>query len=267
MMKRTLISAALLGAFGVAQAQVEGGTTNNTIVQVGASTVNAGPHKPGKPGVGVDGSSIIDLAGIDAFSFKGNTPSGTASFRRYQLLGYSHTPSGGTPVSTNFNWFKVPTITQEVYFGIASKPATSAHAGFYVGDRTGYAVPTSATNYAAVGYVATPASSSTALTPLVGTLTLAFSGSSPASLGGTLTQGAGAAKQTLVINATDFTTNGAGSFKGTSTYYAGTTAPGSANGNADGKFFGAGATSAVAGKAAGTYNGAAYVAGFGGIKN
>lgn len=264
-MKKTMIAAALLATFGFAQAQIVGDTTSSTIVQVGPSTVNAGPHKPNKPGVGVDGTSIIDLAGIDTFSYKGTTTSGTTAFRRYQLLGYSHTPSGGTPVTTNFNWFKVPTITQEVYFGIATNPGTtSAHAGFYVGDRTGYAVPTSNTNYAAVGYVASPTDSSTALVPLTGTLALTVSGSAPTLLEGTLSQGAGASKQNLVISATDFTTKGPGSFAGDATYYKGTGAAPAVNGSADGKFFGGAGSSAIAGKASGTYAGSAYVAGFGG---
>jgi len=174
-MKKTLMFAALLAA-GFAQAQtVVSDTTDpsNNIVYVGASDVNAGPHTSGKPGVGVVAGEIINLGGILAYTNTNNPTSyGGYSFAKYQLNGYSHVEDGGT-ISTNFNWFKVPAITQEVYFGIATEGAgtSSAHAGFAVGDQTGFVVPSTATTYATAGLLALDGSA--AITSLQGDLTLA----------------------------------------------------------------------------------------------
>ena len=207
-MKKTLMFAALLAA-GFAQAQtVVSDTTDpsNNIVYVGASDVNAGPHTSGKPGVGVVAGEIINLGGILAYTNTNNPTSyGGYSFAKYQLNGYSHVEDGGT-ISTNFNWFKVPAITQEVYFGIATEGAgtSSAHAGFAVGDQTGFVVPSTATTYATAGLLALDGSA--AITTLQGDLTLA---AGYGSLTGTLS-GSG---YTLGISAASSST---GTFSGSS---------------------------------------------------
>lgn len=252
-MKKTLMFAALLAA-GFAQAQtVVSDTTDpsNNIVYVGASDVNAGPHTSGKPGVGVVAGEIINLGGILAYTNTNNPTSyGGYSFAKYQLNGYSHVEDGGT-ISTNFNWFKVPAITQEVYFGIATEGAgtSSAHAGFAVGDQTGFVVPSTATTYATAGLLALDGSA--AITTVQGDLTLA---AGYGSLTGTLS-GSG---YTLGISAASSST---GTFSGSSSL-SGNGASGT--GNSSGHFYSSGATSAIAGVANGT-SGTSYVAGFGGV--
>ncbi|MEJ2800831.1 hypothetical protein EC845_0701 [Comamonas sp. BIGb0124] len=252
-MKKTLMFAALLAA-GFAQAQtVVSDTTDpsNNIVYVGASDVNAGPHTSGKPGVGVVAGEIINLGGILAYTNTNNPTSyGGYSFAKYQLNGYSHVEDGGT-ISTNFNWFKVPAITQEVYFGIATEGAgtSSAHAGFAVGDQTGFVVPSTATTYATAGLLALDGSAT--ITTLQGDLTLA---AGYGSLTGTLS-GSGYA---LGISAASSST---GTFSGSSSL-SGNGASGT--GNSSGHFYSSGTTSAIAGVANGT-SGTSYVAGFGGV--
>lgn len=265
-MKKTLVAAAILAVIGAAQAQTynaQGDTTDATIIKTGGATVSF--HGPiGAPGIALDGTNYISLQSIDAFSYKDSAtaPSGVA-FRRYQLLGYSHAGPGGT-VSTDLNWFKVPAISQGVYFGLATNPGTpSQSAAFYVGDKTGYAVPTSTTNYAATGLLALAGTAGT--NPIVlqgalqydvsaGTLNTTGSGLSGKALNGT--GGTYNLNIATSVNAT------AGTFTGTSTL----SGAAAGAGTADGQFFGSGTTSAVAGVAKGN-SGAAYSAAFGGIKN
>lgn len=271
-MKRIAIAAALLAAFGAAQAQSEGSTTNNAKYRAGGSTFPTGHfHGPfGAPGIGFAGASgyVISLQSIDSFSYKGSdTVSGNA-FRRYQLLGYSHSDPANGNITANFNWYKVPAISQQVYFGLVTDtvPATPVHDAFYVGDRTGYAVPTVNTSYAAAGLLAVPATSASDPVKLAGTLSLTAAGA-PSLLSGSLSgsnTATPAVVHTLSVSATNFTTI-VGGFTGTSTYSR--TGGGSGAGSAEGKFFGSGATSALAGIAKGGSGANAYVASFGGIKN
>lgn len=262
-MKKTLVAAAMLALIGAAQAQTynaQGGTTDDTIIKTGGATVSY--HGPiGAPGIALDGTNTISLQSIDAFSYKDSaTTSGGVAFRRYQLLGYSHAGPGGT-VSTDLNWFKVPAISQGVYFGLATNPGTpNQSAAFYVGDKTGYSVPTSTTNYAATGLLAV--ASTTGTTPIVlqGALQYDAVNGKVVTTGTGLTgtpQGGGSS-YTLSID----TTVSGGSFSGNSTL----SGAASGTGSASGQFFGSGTTSAVAGVAKGT-SGAAYSAAFGGIKN
>lgn len=255
-MKKTLIVAALFSAFA-AQAQVTGASTNTGVVYVGASTVVGGPHSAGKPGVGVDtAGNIIDLGGIAAYTGNGSQAVSGVTFSKYKLDGYQHVDEGGT-VSTNFNWFRIPSVasagvSREVYFGLATEPATGAQAAFYVGDRTSYAVPTSNTNYATVAYLA-GASGTDVLTgnlryDTAGTLKTATTA------GGAATLISPTTAATLGID----TTVTGGVFTGSSSYNSTV-----ATGSASGQFYGAGTTSAVAGTASGT----GYVAAFGGIRN
>ncbi|MGC3987372.1 MAG: hypothetical protein QM777_23085 [Pseudorhodoferax sp.] len=276
-MKKTLIAAALLAAFANAQAfQSEGattggGTASGGVLDVGPTTFPDGHfHGPnGAPGVGFLNPSpgyIISLQSIDSFSYKGTvTPAGGAAFRRYQLLNYTHTgPGGGGTISTDFNWFKIPTISQQVYFGIATNPGTTTHThdAFYVGDRTGHVVPTATTNYATVAVLAVPGTSSTALyNNLTGNLRYDVTAGTlkTATTTGVVSTLSGSG-QTLAINAN--VNAAAGTFSGTSQHNGGTSVGSSVNG----KFFGSGTTSAVAGIAKGGSGSGAYVASFGGIK-
>lgn len=260
-MKKILIAAAVFSAFA-AQAQVTGFSTNTGITYVGASTVNAGPHTAGKPGVGVDSAgNIIDLGGIAAFTGNGSQAVSGVTFSRHRLDGYQHVGSQGGTVLTNFNWFRVPSVAsagvaREVYFGLATTPATNAHAAFYVGERNSYALPTSNTNYATVAQLAVPGSSSTDI--LTGNLRYDTAGTlkTATTTGGAANLTSAATGATLGINTT--VNASAGSFAGTSSYNSAV-----ANGTARGQFYGAGTTSAVAGVASGT----GYVAAFGGIRN
>ncbi|WP_159916580.1 hypothetical protein [Pantoea sp. 18069] len=256
-MKKTLIAAALFSVFA-AQAQVTGASTNTGIVYVGASTVVGGPHSAGKPGVGVDtAGNIIDLGGIAAYTGNGSQAVSGVTFSKYKLDGYQHVDEGGT-VSTNFNWFRIPSVAsagvaREVYFGLATEPATNAQAAFYVGDRTNYAVPTSNTNYATVAYLAAPGFSPTHV--LTGNLRYDTAGT----LKSETSAGVWSPLTSTTTTALGINTNvnaSTGTFTGSSTY-------GGVTGTAKGEFYGAGTTSAVAGTASGT----GYVAAFGGIRN
>ncbi|MDH0865034.1 hypothetical protein [Mitsuaria sp. GD03876] len=255
-MKKTFIAAALVAAFGAAQAyDSQGGTTDAGIIKTGGATVSF--HGPiGAPGIALDGTNYISLQSIDAFSYKDSaTTSGGVAFRRYQLLGYTHAGPGGT-ISTDLNWFKVPTISQNVYFGLATNPGTpNQHAAFYVGDRTGYALPTATTNYAAAGLLALPATTGSAPVILTGTLQYNTAAGTLNTTGSGLTGGGNTLALATSVNA------GAGTFAGTALLNS------TVSGTADGKFFGSGATSAVAGTAKGGSGSSAFVAGFGGIKN
>lgn len=258
-MKKILIAAAVFSAFA-AQAQVTGHSTNTGVVYAGASTVNAGPHTAGNPGVGVDAEgNIINLGGITRFTGDGSQLVAGVTFNKYKLDGYQHIDPADGNVSTNFNWFRIPSVAsagvaREVYFGLATEPASGAQAAFYVGDRTSYALPTSNTNYATVAYLS-EAGGTHVLTgnlryDTAGTLNSATTAGVSAALTGTTTT------STLGI---DTTVNAStGSFSGNSRYNS--TA---VTGNATGEFYGAGTTSAVAGTATGT----GYVAAFGGIRN
>lgn len=257
-MKKILIAAAVLSAFA-AQAQVAGHSTNTGVVYVGASTVVGGPHSAGKPGVGVNGAgNIIDLGGIALFTGNGSQSVSGATFSKHKLDGYQHVDEGGS-VSTNFNWFRIPSVassgvSREVYFGLANEPASGAQAAFYVGDRTAYAVPTSNTNYATVAFVSGTSGTDVLTGNLrydtAGTLNTATTAGGAANLV-SATTGATLGIQTAVAAAT-------GTFSGSSYYNSA-----SVTGSARGEFYGAGTTSAVAG----TATGAGYVAAFGGIRN
>ncbi|KAF1047391.1 hypothetical protein [Xylophilus sp.] len=274
-MKKTLIAAALFAVFGAAHAYDSVGTsTNNNIVQVGGSTfADTHFHGPnGAPGVGfVETSSgagdgfIISLQSINPYSYKdSSTTSGGVAFQRYQLLGYTHEdPEEGGTVSTNFNWFKVPTISQQVYFGIATNDPTSStarrDAAFEVGDQTGCVVPNSATSYATAGFLVPSGYTSTTPIILTGTLNLAVSGTTATSLSGDLS----GSSYNLNIAANTINST-AGTFSGDSTLSGAATGSGTSSGH----FYGSGTTSAVAGVAASDATSAtAYVASFGGIKN
>ena len=260
-MKKTFIATALFAAFGIAQAApIIGDSTSWTIVQPGESIVNAGPHTSGKPGIGLDGSytDTIDFAGINAFTYKATiTPATGVSFTRHQLLGYTHSSAGGT-ITKHINWVKV---NNDVYFGLASIPGTpnSQHAAFYVGERAGYAMPTTTTNYAAAGLLALPGT--LASSPIILTGVLQYDvGAATLNTTTPLTDGAYTLAISSNVNA------GAGTFGGASGGTSTLSGSASGTGSVSGHFYGSGATSAVAGMAAST-SGANYVASFGGIKN
>lgn len=265
-MKKTLVAAAMLAVIGAAQAQTynaQGDTTDDTIIKTGGATVSY--HGPiGAPGIALDGTNTISLQSIDAFSYKDSAfaPSGVA-FRRYQLLGYSHAGPGGT-VSTDLNWFKVPAISQGVYFGLATNPGTpNQSAAFYVGDKTGYTAPSSTTTYAATGLLAVAGTAGTNPIVLTGTLQYDTSAgqlnTTGTGLSGKALDGTGSTYNLTIATSVNAT---AGTFNGSSSLSGGASGTGTANG----QLFGSGTTSAVAGVAKGNA-GAAYSAAFGGIKN
>ena len=249
-MRKTLIAAAMLATFGVTQAQtteVIGGTTNAGIINWGISNVGpAGPHKPDYPGISVVPGEIIDLDGISmSFLQKGTV----AGYNRYYLPGYTHTDPNGGIITTNINWARVPTVGEDVFFGLASTGSTNTHAAFYVGDRTSYAVPVSNTSYSVGGLLATPGTNAATPVVLTGTLNLAVSGANASLSGslGSLEINPSVANNVNIAN---------GTFDGISTY-------GGSTGTTSGHFYGSGVgagNSAVAGIASGT----GYVASFGG---
>ncbi|RMX03459.1 hypothetical protein D8I35_16380 [Corticibacter populi] len=242
-MKKTVIATALLAVVGVASAFDSVGETTKSFLNVGGSTfADTHFHGPnGAPGVGF-ADYVISLSSISFSALQVGSESG---FNRYQLLGYTHPGVDGIE-NYNFNWAQVPTGNQEVYFGLVTNTDSSDTAAFYVGDRTGWAIPTSNTSYTTVALVETTGNGSSPAV-LQGTLNLVNGNLNTAGAG--LTDGT----NTLVINTA--VNAGAGTFSGTSAYN-------SDSGTASGAFFGSGSSSAVAGVADG---GSAYQAAFGGI--
>lgn len=265
-MRKTLIAAALFSVFAGAQAQtvdVGGFSTDTGIIRVAASTVETGPfgpHHANLPGIGFDTTTFIDLQGISTSTYNVGT---LAGFDYFRLPGYSHSDPAGGVITTNLNWVRVPTAGNDVYFGLATNPGTTTNqnAAFYVGDRVGAAVPTSATSYTVGGLLALPATSASAPIELAGTLGLVVSGAT-GSLSGTLSNSSG---QSLAINpgAANNVNTSAGTFNGLASYNGGITTGSSVNGQFFGSGVGAG-NSAIAGTASGGSGSGAYVAAFGG---
>lgn len=265
-MQKTLIAIAMLAAFGAAQAvTTEGFATGPNYIEVGGATIG-GFHGPlGAPAIGEYGAGArISLQSIEPFTGAGTVSSGGVAFQKFQLLaGFNHPTAPGAPTEPTtvaMNGVKVPQISQQVYFGLATKetatPGQYAHQAWYVGDRDGYAVPGSTTNYAAVALLGLSGTSGSGLKTLVGTVQYDQVSNIVKSTGSHLTNGT----DTLQITSSAIS---GGAFGGSSAYSG---AAGTGTGNLNGKFFGSGATSALAGVAQGT-SGTAYSAAFGGIRN
>ncbi|VCU69154.1 hypothetical protein PIGHUM_01214 [Pigmentiphaga humi] len=296
-MKHTVIALAILAASGAAQAQTVSGSVNtgSQLVVVGGATIG-GFHGPlGAPGIGAyDGDNdptndqLISLQSIEPFTRQTtlDVVEGGLTFAYYQLpSGFAHppVPGGGTPPATtvDMNGVKVPNLTKNVYFGMASSGTagvgTVEHEAWFVGDTTGRVLPAAATNYATVallGLTGATTNDGTSLDVLQGTLSLGTptgGAASTASLTGTLSKSA--TSQYLDINAVATLSGaGAGTFAGNATYYV--TTPVAANGTTSGQFFGNASSttpgtdgSALAGVASGSYLGTDYVASFGGRAN
>ncbi len=139
-----------------AQTQISGETSRPkeiTLIQVGESTVNGGPHRAGGPGIGVQStgaSQLVDFAGLVTY---GRTDAAGVT----ALALESPTPPPGAPPSHDslgaFHFAKVSNA--DVYYGEWSQSASAedgTHTSYYVGDHAGTTVPVTGTaTYAVQG--------------------------------------------------------------------------------------------------------------------
>ncbi len=235
---------------GVAQAAIVGQSTDTSQLRVGASTINAGPHTSGKPGVAVAAiglSSYVDFAGLQASAPPVN---GVTTINNPSTAPGSHNGMGV------FNFAKVSNA--DLYFGEWSDTADVAdgtHTVYYVGDNTGTTVPTTGTatyavkgisGYSSNGILAGTFSANFGTGTLSGSVTSASTGYT-VDIGSVGISGVNIASTTADATAT----------QGTSTLASG--------GSVSGQFFGASAA-ALAGLV--TFGGnSQYDTAFGGTKN
>ena len=266
-MRTAALAIALLATYSTSHAApsdytVVGASSGNPVVVGPATFGDTHFHGPeGAPGLGSTGSSnrislesiTLDPPGYFGFStYQDSTTLSGHEFRRYQVTGFVNDPNHPT-VSTTLNWYKVPTNNGiQAYYGTWTRPATGStsqqNQAWFVGDKTGTAVPTVNTTYVATGIVNT--SSTTASSPILVSGTLGLDhGFAPANLYGTLSDGTNNLTVDVDISGT--------AFSGTSSFN-------SATGTASGEFFSSGTNSSIAGIAVGT--GGSYHAAFGGIK-
>ncbi|EJL38458.1 hypothetical protein PMI01_00025 [Caulobacter sp. AP07] len=248
---KTLILApiAALALCGVAQAAIVGQSTDTTQLRVGTSTINAGPHTSGKPGVAVAGiglSSYVDFAGLQASIPPVN---GVTTINSPSSAPGSHNGMGV------FNFAKVSNA--DLYFGEWSDTANVAdgtHTVYYVGDNTGTTVPTTGSATYAVKGISGYAANG----PLTGTFTANFGAS-------TLSGSIASASTGYTVNIGSVGISGANIASTTSNATATQSTTLASGGSVSGQFFGANAA-ALAGLV--TFGGnSQYDTAFGGTKN
>jgi len=252
---RKMLAAAGLAAVawsGAAQAQIVGESSNTGKVVVGTSTVDAGPHNPGLPGIAVPNTGLdqlVDFQFLYTLPKDGNnvvtidSPSGVPE--SHDTLGVFHFARVGD---------------QQVYFGEWSQTGSNAandHAVYYAGSN-----PTTAANAPAAGvatYTVKGISDYTNRGILSGTFTANFLSGLNGTLSGSLSN---AANNYTVNIGTAGIVNGDISGAGASVTAGATTV---SNGAVEGRFFGAQAA-ALAGLVKFSGN-AQYDTAFGGTKN
>lgn len=162
---------------GTAHAGVTGESSNSDYANVGASTVNGGPHSAGKPGIGVPSTgldNLVDFAGLTAYSSSSNGV--------YTLNYPSTVPSDHTGLGV-FHFAAVSGAN--VYFGEWSQTTSAndgTHTVYYVGDDTGTTVPTSGS----ATYTVKGISDLSTNGALAGTFTANFASGSSGTLTGSL---------------------------------------------------------------------------------
>jgi hypothetical protein len=245
-MKRINLALAALAAAtlaGAAQAAVIGDQSDNTYVEAGVSTVNAGPHVAGRPGIGVytmGTTKKVDFQGLQLFA----APDANGVSNLVQPISPpSHSGMGV------FHFAKI--AGHNVYYGEWSKDVagTDSRTVYYAGDNAGTTVPGSGT----ATYTVAGLSQYNGSNKLNGTLTANFGA---AQLSGSLSNGSLTVDiGTAAISGTGFSGNGA------SASVAGSTV---ATGGVSGQFFGANAA-ALAGIT--RFDDRLYDTAFGGTKN
>lgn len=250
-----LLSAAGLATLawsGMANAQIVGESSDTTKVVVGTSTVNAGPHTSGKPGIAVPNTGLGQLVDFQFLYTLGPDANGVVTINN---------PSGAPSDHSTLGRFHFAKVSgQDVYFGEWSQAGTMAsadHAVYYVGSN-----PTTTANAPAAGQ-ATYSVKGISDYANKGILTGTFTANFLSNLNGTLTGSLTNAASNYTVN---IGTAGivAGDITGVnaSVTTGGTTVNG---GSVEGRFFGAQAA-ALAGLVKFTGN-AQYNTAFGGTKN
>ncbi|QUJ67824.1 transferrin-binding protein-like solute binding protein [Photobacterium sp. GJ3] len=235
-MKKAFITLAVFSACvsGAAQANFVGNQSDNTQIQVGESTMNAGPHVAGRAGIGAASmGSTAQKVDFQALKNYGSVQNGV------YVLGGGHSGMG------KFNFAKVG--AGDVWFGEWASDISSDtdRTVYYVGDTTGTTLPTSGTaTYAVKGVNKFSGSND-----LNGTFTANFSNNT---LNGSIAN----SQYTLGVNATINSATAA---------FNGTASVGPINGTATGHFFGNNAA-ALAGIAQFSSNFKYFDTAFGGTK-
>jgi hypothetical protein len=246
---------------GSAGAKTFSGATSDatgTYVQVGASTVNAGPHVSDFAGIGVPGTGVgnkVDFGGTygGLSAYGGTGPV-------YQLS-YPYDPSSPHPSLGVFSFSRAAS-GEDVWYGEWSTNGSSAYANrtvYYVGDKTNFSLPSSqvTASYAIKGINRNASSTSPTLSTGSLTATLGPSGGSfYGSLSGGFTVNLGSVGSQIPVNSSGQFDSATG---------ASVVSP-SITGRVQGDFFGASASS-VAGII--TFSGAGndvYNTAFGGAK-
>lgn len=142
-----LTGVAVIGLAGTAQAQIVGTSSDVTKVDIGASTVNGGPHVSGRPGIGVPNTNLttrVDFQGLQASSPPVN---GVTTITQVTGTTTDHSKFG------RFDFARVG--ANDVYFGEWSQTGSATagdHTVYYAGTATGTTVPTSgAASYSVKG--------------------------------------------------------------------------------------------------------------------
>ncbi|MCH7389948.1 Slam-dependent surface lipoprotein [Acinetobacter dispersus] len=246
-----------------AHAGIEGGSSNEANIKVGAAASTSHPGGAAAVSVQAAGAPYNAFTGFSslkglaqAFSAQGtsntNVTVGTKTFN------ISHIPVSAMPPSHsalgNFNFGQVG--AQEVYFGewwkAGDTPASASHTVYYAGDNTNTTVPTAGTaTYTVAG--------------INGSATNLLSGNFTANFGAGTLEGSLAGTGTTVSNVTlDGVTFNPGSAAFSGFAIANGTAGLNDSGIVQGHFFGANAA-ALAGIA--KFDNVSYNTAFGGAKN
>ncbi|WP_339649184.1 Slam-dependent surface lipoprotein [Halopseudomonas pelagia] len=242
----SVLATSLLSVSALSQADIVGTESYNTYVEVGESTVNAGPHNDELPGIGVYTiglSDKVDFAGLSLYSSVSN-----GVYTLSAPIDVDEPDHSGMGV---FNFAQVSGAN--VYFGEWSQTGTSSDSSrtvYYVGDDTGTSVPTSGTATYSVNGINEYSGSNL----MSGTFTANFATNS---LSGSL------ANSGLAVNIGSASFDSAGNISSSNA-----SANGSAgvvtNGSVTGNFFGSDAA-ALAGIA--TFSNRDYDTAFGGTKD
>jgi len=242
-MSLTLSAVAVAMLAGAAQAAVVGDQSDNTYVEAGVSTVNAGPHVAGRPGIGVYTMGTDRKVDFQALQ----------TFAPADANGVSSLVSPITPPSHSgmgvFHFAKI--AGHNVYFGewSQSAPTDGTHTVYYAGDNAGTTVPASGT----ATYTVAGLNQYNGSNKLNGTLSANFGAGQ---LSGSLSNGSVTVNiGTAAISGTGFSGSGASASVGGATV---------ATGGVSGQFFGANAA-ALAGVT--RFDDRLYDTAFGGTKN
>lgn len=150
------VSVLAMAAMGTSQAaNFKGGSSNTGEVQVGESTVNAGPHHSGFAGISVNATGLgqnVDFKGLTAYTTKTNSNvdwnhDGTSDGTK--LVHQLDFPYSGAPTDhDNLGVFAFAQVgSQDVWFGEwysrkDNAEGLATHTVYYIGDNADTSVPT-----------------------------------------------------------------------------------------------------------------------------